>query len=81
MFSISSPDHFVDFVSILNQYCQKNRLTMPKYDETPGVQGSIGMQVFVKGQTFNAVKYCINKKQARHDAAKSALLGLNIPLG
>ena len=39
------------------------------------------MKVFVKGQTFTAMKHCINKKQARHDAAKSALLGLDIPLG
>lgn len=27
------------------------------------------------------MKYCATKKEARHDAAKVALLGLNIPVG
>lgn len=27
------------------------------------------------------MKYCGTKKEARHDAAKVALLGLNIPVG
>ncbi|KAJ7376657.1 hypothetical protein OS493_033539 [Desmophyllum pertusum] len=69
---------FVDFVSILNQYCQKNRINVPKYGEAPGVQGGFGAQVFVKGQIFTTMKYCLTKKEARHDAAKCALLGLNI---
>lgn len=71
---------FVDFVSILNQYCQKNRINVPKYTEAPGVLGGFGAQVFVKGQIFNNMKYCGTKKEARHDAAKVALLGLNIPV-
>lgn len=72
---------FVDFVSILNQYCQKSRINVPKYSEAPGVLGGFGAQVFVKGQTFTSMKYCGTKKEARHDAAKVALLGLNIPVG
>ncbi|XP_078367704.1 uncharacterized protein LOC144651638 isoform X2 [Oculina patagonica] len=74
-------DTFVDFVSILNQYCQKNRLNTPKYDDAPGVQGGYGVQVYVKGQKFTSVKYCLTKKEARHDAAKSALLSLDVPAG
>ena len=72
---------FVDFVSILNQYCQKSRINVPKYSEAPGVLGGFGAKVFVKGQTFTSMKYCGTKKEARHDAAKVALLGLNIPVG
>ncbi|CAH3139908.1 unnamed protein product [Porites lobata] len=71
---------FVDFVSILNQYCQKSRINVPKYSEAPGVLGGYGSQVFVKGQIFTNMKYCGTKKEARHDAAKVALLGLNIPV-
>ncbi|KAL9974378.1 hypothetical protein ACROYT_G011402 [Oculina patagonica] len=71
---------FVDFVSILNQYCQKNRINTPKFGEAPGVQGGFGAHCFVKGQIFNTMKYCLTKKEARHDAAKCALLGLNIPV-
>ena len=71
----------MDFVSILNQYCQKSRINVPKYSEVPGVLGGYGSQVFVKGQIFTNMKYCATKKEARHDAAKVALLGLNIPVG
>lgn len=71
---------FVDFVSILNQYCQKSRINVPKYGEAPGVLGGFGAQVFVKGEIFTSMKYCGTKKEARHDAAKVALLGLNIPV-
>lgn len=71
---------FVDFVSILNQYCQKSRINVPKYSEAAGIQGGYGAQVFVKGQIFTNMKYCGTKKEARHDAAKVALLGLNIPV-
>ena len=78
---IPSSGSFVDFVSILNQYCQKNRLNVPKYGEAPGVQGGFGAQVLVKGEIFTTMKYCLTKKEARHDAAKCALLGLNIPVG
>ena len=75
------PASFVDFVSILNQYCQKSRINVPKYSEAAGIQGGYGAQVFVKGQIFTNMKYCGTKKEARHDAAKVALLGLNIPVG
>lgn len=78
---IISPGSFVDFVSILNQYCQKSRINTPKYGEAPGLMGGFGAQVFVKGQIFTTMKYCGTKKEARHDAAKCALLGLNIPVG
>ncbi|KAM7448724.1 factor1-like [Porites harrisoni] len=71
---------FVDFLTILNQYCQKSRINVPKYSEVPGVLGGYGAQVFVKGQIFTNMKYCATKKEAKHDAAKVALLGLNIPV-
>ena len=75
------PGSFVDCVSILNQYCQKSRINVAKYSEAPGVQGGFGIQCFVKGQIFKTMKYCATKKEARHDAAMCALLGLNIPVG
>ena len=75
------PGGFVDFLTILNQYCQKSRMNVPKYSEVPGVLGGYGAQVFVKGQIFTNMKYCGTKKEAKHDAAKVALLGLNIPVG
>ena len=45
------------------------------------MHGGFGAQVLVKGQIFTTMKYCSTKKEARHDAAKCALLGLNIPVG
>ena len=71
----------MDFVSILNQYCQRSRINTPKYLESSGVNGGFGAKVFVKGEIFTTSKYCLTKKEARHDAAKCALLGLNIPVG
>lgn len=35
----------------------------------------------MKGQIFKSMKYCSTKKEARHDAAMHAVLGLNIPVG
>lgn len=77
---LSTSGSFIDFVSILNLYCQKNKINLPKYSEAPGVDGGFGAQCFVKGQIFKSMKYCSTKKEARHDAAMHAVLGLNIPV-
>ncbi|PFX20914.1 uncharacterized protein LOC111336287 [Stylophora pistillata] len=77
---LNNTGSFVDFVSILNQHCQKSKINVPKYGEAPGVDGGFGAQCFVKGQIFKCMKCCSTKKEARHDAAMRAVLGLNIPV-
>ena len=69
---------FVDWVSILNQYCQKNRINQPKYSEATNALGGFGSSVVVTTERFFSDSYCRTKKEAKHSAARAALLGLNI---
>jgi dsRNA-specific ribonuclease len=71
-------DAFVDWVSILNQYCQKNRINQPKYSEASNPCGGFGSSVVVTTERFFSNAYCSTKKEAKHCAARAALLGLNI---
>ena len=75
---VSFPGAFVDWVSILNQYCQKNRINQPKYSEASNPCGGFGFSVVVTTERFFCDAYCDNKKKAKHCAARAALLGLNI---
>ena len=72
---------FVDFISILNQHCQRNKINSPKYSEGPGVSGGFGANCTVRTDVFHTQKYCSTKKEARQNAAMVALLGLNISVG
>ena len=72
---------FVDFISILNQHCQRNKINSPKYSEGPGVSGGFGAKCTVRTDVFHTQKYCSTKKEARQNAAMVALLGLNISVG
>ena len=69
---------FVDWVSILNQYCQKNRINQPKYTEASNQHGGFGFSVVVTTERFFCDAFCDTKKKAKHCAARAALLGLNI---
>ena len=71
---------FVDWVSILNQYCQSNRINQPKYYEETNPHGGFGSSVVVSSERFFSDCYADTKKKAKHYAARSALLGLNIPI-
>ncbi|XP_028392161.1 uncharacterized protein LOC114516781 [Dendronephthya gigantea] len=72
---------FVDWVSILNQYCQKNRINQPKYSEAANPNGGFGYAVVVTTEKFYSNIYCKKKIDAKHSAARAALLGLNIAVG
>ncbi|CAB3980852.1 Hypothetical predicted protein [Paramuricea clavata] len=69
---------FVDWVSILNIYCQKHRINQPKYSEASNPHGGFGSAVVVTTERFFSDAYCNTKKDAKHSAARAALLGLNI---
>lgn len=71
-------DAFVDWVSILNQYCQKNKINQPKYSEAANALGGFGAAVVVTTERFFSNTACRTKKEAKHSAARAALLGLNI---
>lgn len=71
----------MDFISILNQHCQKNKINSPKYSEGPGVSGGFGAKCTVRTDVFHTQKYCSTKKEARQNATMVALLGLNISVG
>lgn len=73
-----SSDAFVDWVSILNQYCQKNKINQPKYSEAANALGGFGAAVVVTTERFFSNTACRTKKEAKHSAARAALLGLNI---
>ncbi|XP_032238775.2 protein D7 isoform X2 [Nematostella vectensis] len=72
---------FVDFVSILNQWCQKNKVNPPKYTEGPGVAGGFGSKVVIRTDVFSTNKYCKTKKDAKQNAAMVAVVALNVPIG
>ncbi|XP_046842305.1 uncharacterized protein LOC124436421 isoform X2 [Xenia sp. Carnegie-2017] len=74
----SSNSAFVDWVSILNIYCQKHKINQPQYKEDKTRFGGFGYCVAVGVKKFWTGSYCSTKKDAKHSAARSALLGLNV---
>lgn len=71
-------DAFVDWISILNKHCQKNRINVPKYSEAHNSFGGFGASVVVGTERFLSNTACKTKKEGKHSAARAALLGLNI---
>ena len=71
----------MDFVSLLNIYCQQNRINAPQYREGPGVSGGFGSQVTIKTNIFRTKKNCKTKKEAKQNAAMVACLALNVKFG
>ena len=69
---------FVDWVSILNQHCQKNRINVPKYSEASNPHGGFGSCVVVGSEKFFSDEYCEKKKSAKQSAARVALTGMNV---
>lgn len=70
----------VDFTSLLNIVCQKIRLNLPTY--TPingGSGGGFAFKCLVFQTYYQGRDYCSNKKDAKHNCAKWALLGMEIP--
>eukprot|EP00112_Aurelia_sp_Birch-Aquarium-sp1_P003299 Seg1367.6 transcript_id=Seg1367.6/GoldUCD/mRNA.D3Y31 product="Gametocyte-specific factor 1" protein_id=Seg1367.6/GoldUCD/D3Y31 len=70
---------FIDYKSVLNQFCQKNRINAPKYFEAAGGFGGFACEVTVKGETYMSHGAQKTKKDASHSAAKWALLALDVP--
>ena len=72
---------FTDYKSVLNQFCQKNKINAPKYFEAGGGFGGFSCEVIVKGETYMSHGIQKAKKDAHHNAAKWALLALDVPEG
>ena len=76
---------FVDYKSILNIYCQKKKINAPRFREAPGPTSrfgsAFGAECIVKTDVFRSKIIAKRKKDALQDAAKQALLGLNIDIG
>ncbi|XP_065064205.1 putative cyclin-dependent serine/threonine-protein kinase DDB_G0272797/DDB_G0274007 [Rhopilema esculentum] len=70
---------FKDYKSVLNQYCQKNRINQPKYYEIPSCFSGFACEVMVNGKTYRSHGHQTNKKTAGHSAAKWALMELEVP--
>jgi len=65
-------------VSILLEYCQKNKLKEPEYVEVPAQNGSgFSYVVTVKGNSYNGIVRT-KKQEAKHSAAKVAIQQLGI---
>ena len=72
---------FVDYKSILNQYCQKNKINPPKYKEAPGSFAGFASVVVVDGMEYRCNGVHTAKKLAAHDAAKWALMAMEVTEG
>ena len=74
---------FVDYKSILNQYCQKEHINPPSYrpcaSDSP--YGGFGAECIVKSEVYRSHGHLKTKKEADHNAAYWALLKMDISLG
>merc|ERR1711972_166795 len=52
LYPIKGGGSFIDWKSILNQYCQKNRINPPSYREAPGHMGGFGSEVIVQSNVY-----------------------------
>lgn len=70
-----------DFTSLLNVVCQKCKIRLPKFEECTGAggQGGYAYKCLVKLTWHFGKEYCSNKKDAKHECAKCALLEMEIP--
>ena len=69
----------VDFTSLLQIICQKVRWNLPEYKECSSSQGGFGYKCRVGQKWFESKEFSSTKKDAKHNAAKWALLELEIP--
>jgi len=69
----------VDYTSLLNIVCQKTKLNLPTYTEWPaGSRGGFASKCQVRDKFYHGQEYCSTKKEAKHNAAKWALLAMEI---
>ena len=72
---------FIDYKSILNQYCQKNKINQPRYSEASATFGGFASHVSVKNESYCSHGDHKTKKSAAQSAAMWALLHMEIPEG
>ena len=68
-----------DYASLLNIVCQKCKFHTPKFVECPGEQGGFGYKCQIGQNTYKGYDFCTTKKDAKHECARWALLGMEIP--
>lgn len=68
-----------DYTSLLNIVCQKIRLNLPEYMPISAAHGGFAFKVRVFQTWYEGLEYSSTKKDAKHVAAKWALLGMDIP--
>ena len=68
-----------DFTSLLNLVCQKLALPMPVYEPCAGAYGGFSCRCRIKDVWYQGKEYCSSKKDAKHECAKWAILGMDIP--
>eukprot|EP00794_Sanderia_malayensis_P019117 gene19118-21034_t len=69
----------IDYISVLNQYCQKNKINAPKYLEAGASYSGFSYEVIIKSDTFRSHGHHRNKMAAKKDSAKWALLNMKLP--
>jgi len=68
-----------DYASLLNIVCQKCQLHSPQFVECPGEQGGFGYRCRIGQVWYKGFDFCTTKKDAKHECARWALLGMEIP--
>ncbi|XP_065675420.1 uncharacterized protein LOC136072005 isoform X2 [Hydra vulgaris] len=69
----------VDYTSLLQIVCQKVKWNLPEYKECTSSLGGFGYQCRVGLKWYESKDFNSTKKDAKHNAAKWALLELDIP--
>lgn len=69
-----------DYTSMLNMVCQKCRINLPEFQEcAAGCMGGFAYKCRVGLTWYQGLEYCSTKKDAKHECARWALLGMEIP--
>ena len=69
-----------DYTSLLNVACQKCRINLPEFQECrAGPMGGFAFKCRVGLSWYQGQEFCTTKKDAKHECAKWALLGMEIP--
>lgn len=68
-----------DYASLLNIVCQKCRISRPEFQECASSQGGFAWKCRVGLKWYQGWDFCSTKKDAKHECAKWALLGMEVP--
>ena len=68
-----------DYTSLLNIVCQKVRINLPEYQPCGSEHGGFAYRCRVHQTWYEGKEFSSTKKDAKHECAKWAILGMDIP--